>query len=370
MKFVIIHGQKIDINSFKHPGGQQVLEAMAGRDCTEEFTAIHSERAWKQVRCLGVKPALGTSPFLQLHQQLRDEGLFELNTEFYWREAARIASLFALFCVLLPVQPAASALALGIFWQQLSFVGHDVGHGAMPFLRPLLVCCLGISLNWWQSSHSVHHVLTNIQEHDPDVQHAPVFALSKESSEGYFSHYHRRHMTYLSRFLIRIQHLAFYPVMALARWNLYAQSLIHVYSNSCMSEAAWLCIFAAWLALATWLSGSPLLFLTIAHGTAGILHVQITLNHFTMPLQNTSVDFATQQLLTTANIDLPRWLDWFGGGLHLQIEHHLFPRLPRHNLRRITQRVRTLSERLKIPYRSFSFVEANRQCLNVLRQAS
>ena len=170
MKFVIIHGQKIDINSFKHPGGQQVLEAMAGRDCTEEFTAIHSERAWKQVRCLGVKPALGTSPFLQLHQQLRDEGLFELDTEFYWREAARIASLFALFCVLLPVQPAASALALGIFWQQLSFVGHDVGHGAMPFLRPLLVCCLGISLNWWQSSHSVHHVLTNIQEHDPDVQ--------------------------------------------------------------------------------------------------------------------------------------------------------------------------------------------------------
>ncbi|KAF3031816.1 hypothetical protein E8E12_001790 [Didymella heteroderae] len=42
----------------------------------------------------------------------------------------------------------------------------------------------------------------------------------------------------------------------------------------------------------------------------------------------------SHQLRTTINVECPEWLDWFYGALQFQAVHHLFPRLPRHNLRR------------------------------------
>ena len=33
----------------------------------------------------------------------------------------------------------------------------------------------------------------------------------------------------------------------------------------------------------------------------------------------------------------PPWMDWFHGGLQFQIEHHIFPRAPRHRLRAISK---------------------------------
>lgn len=40
-----------------------------------------------------------------------------------------------------------------------------------------------------------------------------------------------------------------------------------------------------------------------------------------------------KQLATSMDVECPTWMDWFHGGLQFQIEHHLLPRLPRHNLR-------------------------------------
>ena len=50
------------------------------------------------------------------------------------------------------------------------------------------------------------------------------------------------------------------------------------------------------------------------------------------------------QRQTEVNINLKssRWFDWWFGGLHFHIEHHVFPRMPRYNLRVISYDVKAL----------------------------
>lgn len=48
-------------------------------------------------------------------------------------------------------------------------------------------------------------------------------------------------------------------------------------------------------------------------------------------------------------------MDWFHGGLQFQIEHHLFPRVPRRNLRRIAPAVKKFCKKHDLPYRSADF---------------
>ena len=111
-------------------------------------------------------------------------------------------------------------------------------------------------------------------------------------------------------------------------------------------------------------------YVLVSHGVAGILHVQICLSHFSMLVyskENSNFDWVRKQCLTTLNIDCSPWLDWFHGGLQFQLEHHLFPRLPRHNLRKISPRVKDLCKRHGIEYRSQSWIRAQISLVNHLR---
>jgi fatty acid desaturase len=47
-----------------------------------------------------------------------------------------------------------------------------------------------------------------------------------------------------------------------------------------------------------------------------------------------AVDFLRRQVLTSRNVRGGIWVDFVLGGLNYQIEHHLFPSMPRPNLRR------------------------------------
>jgi len=54
------------------------------------------------------------------------------------------------------------------------------------------------------------------------------------------------------------------------------------------------------------------------------------------------------QVATTLNIDCPKYMDWFHGGLQFQVEHHLWPRLPRHSLRRARDLVKAFCAEHKV----------------------
>ena len=77
----------------------------------------------------------------------------------------------------------------------------------------------------------------------------------------------------------------------------------------------------------------------------------------------------TMQLATTMNVDCDPLLDWAHLGLQFQIEHHLFPRLPRHNLREARKLVRPVCEKYGLEYVEPGFVEGNVAMYSQLKKA-
>jgi fatty acid desaturase len=109
---------------------------------------------------------------------------------------------------------------------------------------------------------------------------------------------------------------------------------------------------------------------------SGILHVQICISHFAMDTyhgnayNDESDEWFKMQLKTTMNVDCPSWMDWFHGGLQFQIEHHLYPRLPRHNLRECSKLVKALCKKYNLHYHAPGFFQANVELLQCLKQTA
>lgn len=91
----------------------------------------------------------------------------------------------------------------------------------------------GISIGWWKRNHNVHHIACNSLDHDPDLQHIPMFAVSAKLFKSLTSVYYERRMDFdqFARFFVSYQHWTFYPVMCVARVNLFAQSVLLLVSN-------------------------------------------------------------------------------------------------------------------------------------------
>ena len=65
-------------------------------------------------------------------------------------------------------------------------------------------------------------------------------------------------------------------------------------------------------------------------------------------------------MLTSRNVNGGLVTDWMMGGLNYQIEHHLFPSMPRANLRFAQPIVRAYCERIGMPYVSTGLIESYR----------
>jgi delta8-fatty-acid desaturase len=188
-------------------------------------------------------------------------------------------------------------------------------------------------------------------------------------------------------FLIPFQKYTYYPVMGLARFNLYFLSWCYLISDKAahlpcsiwtrpLEIACMACYWymfgyrLVWLTIPTW----PLrvAFVLVSHIATMPLHVQITLSHWGMSTTDlgASESFAQKQLRTTMDVDCPAWLDFIHGGLQFQAVHHLFPRMPRHNLRMAQKLVREFCKEIGIRYTIFGFVDGNEVVLGRLGEIS
>lgn len=239
--------------------------------------------------------------------------------------------------------------------------------------------------------------MTNSVEYDCDIQHMPVFAVTPKFFHNVFSHYHFKTFQFdrLTQFLLSYQHILYYPILAVARFNLYLQSLILVFSspktyrrwggNRQFLEIATLGVFWSWfvMLLAQLPSGAErIAFLFISHAVAGILHVQITISHFPMPVQDGNplteefrkrekMNWIQVQLSGSLDVDCPPWMDWFHGGLQFQAVHHLVTRIPRHNLRKLRdERILPFCEKHGLEYKMAGFVECNVMVIRTLAETA
>lgn len=78
-------------------------------------------------------------------------------------------------------------------------------------------------------------------------------------------------------------------------------------------------------------------------------------------------DFLRRQVLSSRNLHGSLLLDYFYGGLNYQIEHHLFPSMPRWNLRLAQPIVREFCKEHDIPYIAMSFLYSLRRTTGYLR---
>ena len=81
-------------------------------------------------------------------------------------------------------------------------------------------------------------------------------------------------------------------------------------------------------------------------------------------------NFAALHILTTRNMRPSVFVDWFWGGLNYQIEHHLFPTMPRPNLNRCSQMVKRFCAKNGLPYLVDNYWDGYEESLKLLRNVS
>jgi fatty acid desaturase len=88
-------------------------------------------------------------------------------------------------------------------------------------------------------------------------------------------------------------------------------------------------------------------------------------NHKGMPIlsEDDDLDFLRRQVLTSRNVRGGLLTDFALGGLNYQIEHHLFPNMPRAALRHAQPLVRAHCAALGLPYCETSLVASYRAAL-------
>ena len=340
--------------------------------------------------------------YRQLNERIKAEGLYQCNYSAYAVEVCRYSLLFMSFIYFLRKGwYSLSAIFLGLFWHQLVFTAHDAGHMGIThnFIIDTIIGIIiadfigGLSLGWWKRSHNVHHIVTNSPEHDPDIQHMPVFAVSHRFLESLRSTYYDRIMAYdpVAKAAIKLQDYLYYPILGLGRFNLYRLSWEYLLLGQAprkgpawwtrwfeMTGQIFFWYWFGYLVMGQSVQGgwNRFAFLMISHIVTSPVHLQITLSHFAMSTSDFGPreSFPQKMLRTTMDVDCPPWLDFIHGGLQFQVVHHLYPRVPRHNLRRVQKLVIEFCDEVKIPYAIYGFVEGNKQVISrlehVARQAA
>jgi sphingolipid 8-(E)-desaturase len=333
-----------------------------------------------------------------LNEKIKAEGLYQCNYWAYLPDVIRYCLFLSASLYLLKIGWfKTSAVFLGLFWHQLVFTAHDAGHMGIThnfhidtligiFIADFLG---GLSIGWWKRNHNVHHIVTNSPEHDPDIQHMPLFAVSHRFLESLRSTFYDRVMTYdpAAKLLISAQHHLYYVILAFGRFNLYRLTWTHILLRQAPRKgpACWhywvevigqIC-FWTWFGYGIMYKSLPtgwdrFLYLMISHIVTSPVHVQITLSHFCMSTADLGQkeSFPQKMLRTTMDVDCPPWLDFIHGGLQFQVIHHLYPRIPRHNLRRTQKLVQEFCDDVNIPYALYGFVDGNKQVISRLEEVS
>jgi fatty acid desaturase len=178
--------------------------------------------------------------------------------------------------------------------------------------------------------------------------------------------------------IARYQAYLFFPLLLLEAAHLHAASVRAVVRGTVRSsplEALLMLVHGVGYLAAVLLVLSPLraaVFVLVQQGLFGLyLGCCFAPNHKGMPVleDHRERDYLRRQVLTSRNVRGSRLVDFALGGLNYQIEHHLFPSMPRPSLRRAQPLVRTFCAERGLAYSQSSVFGSYAEALRHLHAA-
>ncbi|HEU4422417.1 MAG TPA: acyl-CoA desaturase [Pilimelia sp.] len=324
------------------------------------------------------EPPVG-SLYALLLRQIKAAGLLERCTGYYVRRIAVTTALLAAgWTAFILVGDSWWQLAVAVFlafvFTQLGFVGHEAGHRQISASRRpndvigLLYgdLAIGLSFGWWVDKHNRHHAHPNQEGKDPDIEiGALAFTEGQVRSRGP-----------VARLVYRYQAYLFFPLLLLEGVNLHVASIRALAARRAVRHRIWeAALFAVhvvgYLGVVFWVLPpvKAIVFIAVQQGLFGLyLGCSFAPNHKGMAIlaADDHSDFLRRQVLTSRNVRGSGLVDYALGGLNYQIEHHLFPSMPRPNLHRAQPIVREFCRQHGLPYCETSLVDSYAQALRHL----
>ena len=318
------------------------------------------------------------SDYAELSRQVRQAGLTNRRPGHYAVQIAVTTALLvggwtAVVLVGNSWWQLAVAAFLAIVFTQLGFLGHDAGHRQITgsrrasYILGILLGDLGIGLSfgWWVGKHNRHHAHPNTEGADPDIN-MKVLAFTPGQAGAARG---------LSRAMFRWQAYLFFPLLLGEALSL------HVSSIKAVSGKSWRSRLPETLLLAVHFAGyltilflvlppvKAIVFIVVQQGLFGLyMGAAFAPNHKGMPVltADDKTDFLRRQVLTSRNVRGGWFNDLLLGGLNYQIEHHLFPSMPRPNLRHSQPLIRDFCLQHQLPYCQASLIGSYGQAVRYL----
>jgi fatty acid desaturase len=258
------------------------------------------------------------------------------------------------------------AVALGIVLTQFAFVAHEALHqqilnpgpGNDRLGRAIANGVIGISHSWWVSKHNQHHSNPNQRGKDPDIEFDAISFYEEKaaSKKG------------LAGWITRRQGYLFFPILTLEGLNLHYTSIRTLLASE-RSRARTVELvtiglrLSLYVGLLLWLlpPGLAAAFFGVQMASFGVyMGASFAPNHKGMPIisADSKLDFMRRQVLTSRNVTGGPFITFLLGGLNYQIEHHLFPSMPRPHLHEAQALVRAYCARHRLPYTEATLLES------------
>ncbi|CAD5118501.1 DgyrCDS7196 [Dimorphilus gyrociliatus] len=252
-----------------------------------------------------------------------------------------------------------SAGLLATAQAQAGWTQHDYGHLSVfnnfklnhLFHQITIGHLKGASSHWWNFRHFQHHVKPNIHKKDPDITLPQVFLLgdhlprewgSQKRGKAPYNHQHNYFWILGPWFLLpgyfHLENIYFvlmrrdwYDVLWMSTFF-----LKFFYLGNSILAGGW-ATFKFYM-FVRWLESHWFVFVT-------------QMNHLPMEIgKDHNNDWVTSQLISTCNVEPGLFNNWFSGHLNFQIEHHLFPTMPRHNYPKVAPYVKDLCKKHNVTY--------------------
>jgi len=310
--------------------------------------------------------------FDELRAEVREAGLLDrVPVRGVIEMVAIVLSLAMVFFTMEMWNPFLLGVFMTMLFTRSVFVSHDILHLqyfkskklSFKLSYPFSTIILSNSPSWWDYKHNVnHHTYCNIIEKDEDIR----------ALDGAFTNDNHRGD---SEFLKKYKHLVFWGAMFFMNFAFIAQSYNFAIKRKLWGELLMMLShwFVIWGPIFYYLpfSDALIVFLTLQFTASLWLSFGFITNHLGCEAfeekEGKKLSWMELQMRGSRSLKGGMIVHWFYGGLNTQIEHHLFPKAPRFNLRKVQKITKNFAKKHNLFYFETTPLEAYIQINNSLK---